>query len=153
MATLRDFQVALQQKIIEIQERDEFIEELEEEIVEKNQHIENLKLELAKYKSLVKALQTSHNSAAHQQQATQPARRSTSSGFQKKTFPSVRFKEMRNRSNTQATLVQSNPNLGTTTNNNNTNNNNGSPTSPSKIGILKSNEPFVSPSVPKKLPI
>lgn len=120
MATLREFQMALQEKLEEIRERDDFIEELEEEIFEKAASIEHLRLELAKYKSLVKALQSSHNSAAHHQN-NPLARRCSSSGFQKRHFPSVRFKELKTRTNSQGSLSLNNlkildsntPNVGT----------------------------------------
>lgn len=53
MATLREFQIALQDKLEEIVQRDEMIEELEREIAEKDKKIESLMLELGKYRSLV----------------------------------------------------------------------------------------------------
>lgn len=53
MATLREFQIALQDKLEEIVQRDELIEELEREIAEKDRKIESLTLELGKYRSLV----------------------------------------------------------------------------------------------------
>jgi predicted RNase H-like nuclease (RuvC/YqgF family) len=53
MATLREFQIALQDKLEEIVQRDEMIDELEQEIAEKDRKIESLMFELGKYRSLV----------------------------------------------------------------------------------------------------
>ena len=53
MATLRQFQIALQDKLEEIGRRDELIDELEQELYEKDAEIERLHTELGKYRSLV----------------------------------------------------------------------------------------------------
>uniref|UniRef100_A0A914XKX9 cGMP-dependent protein kinase n=1 Tax=Plectus sambesii TaxID=2011161 RepID=A0A914XKX9_9BILA len=53
MATLREFQIALQDKLEEIVQRDEIIDDLEREIAEKDRKIESLMLELGKYRTLV----------------------------------------------------------------------------------------------------
>lgn len=53
MTTLRDFQIALQLKIDELNQRDEIIDELETELADKDTEIEKLQLELGKYRSLL----------------------------------------------------------------------------------------------------
>ena len=54
MATLRDLQVALAEKIEELQQRDALIDELESELDEKDNLIQNLRNELEKYRSVLK---------------------------------------------------------------------------------------------------
>lgn len=53
MATLRDFQLALQEKLQELKQKDEIIEELEEELSEKEALVEKLQFELRKYRNLL----------------------------------------------------------------------------------------------------
>ncbi|KAL5019132.1 hypothetical protein ScPMuIL_004854 [Solemya velum] len=54
MGTLRDLQLALREKIEELQQRDELIDELEEELDEKDEMIQKLQNELDKYRSVLK---------------------------------------------------------------------------------------------------
>ena len=54
MASLRDLQLALAQKIEEVDQRDKLIDELEWELDEKDELIQSLKAELEKYKTIVK---------------------------------------------------------------------------------------------------
>lgn len=54
MATLRDLQIALAEKIEEVRQRDQLIDELEKELDEKDSLIQSLRNELEKYKSAVK---------------------------------------------------------------------------------------------------
>lgn len=54
MATLRDLQIALAEKIEEVRQRDALIDELERELDEKDNLIQSLRNELEKYKSAVK---------------------------------------------------------------------------------------------------
>lgn len=64
MATLREVQLALQEKIEHLKQRDELIDELEDELLSKDKTIEHLRRQVVKYKSLVKRLSTN----AQQQQ-------------------------------------------------------------------------------------
>ena len=54
MGTLRDLQLALQQKIEELRQRDALIDELELELDEKDALIQKLQTELDKYRSILK---------------------------------------------------------------------------------------------------
>ena len=54
MGTLRDLQLALQEKIQELRQRDELIDELEAELDEKDSLIRRLQTELDKYRSVLK---------------------------------------------------------------------------------------------------
>nr|KAG5713808.1 hypothetical protein BaRGS_024435 [Batillaria attramentaria] len=54
MGTLRDLQLALQEKIQELRQRDELIDELEAELDEKDALIRKLQTELDKYRSVLK---------------------------------------------------------------------------------------------------
>ena len=54
MGTLRDLQLALQEKIEELKQRDQLIDELEGELDEKDFLIEKLQTELDKYRSIMK---------------------------------------------------------------------------------------------------
>ncbi len=54
MATLRDLQFALQQKIEELRQRDELIDDLEIELDEKDALIQRLKNELDKYRAVIR---------------------------------------------------------------------------------------------------
>ncbi|XP_076460126.1 uncharacterized protein LOC143293103 [Babylonia areolata] len=54
MGTLRDLQLALQEKIQELRQRDELIDELEAELDEKDSVIRTLQRELDKYRSVLK---------------------------------------------------------------------------------------------------
>ena len=54
MGTLRDLQLALQEKIQELRQRDELIDELEAELDEKDTLIRRLQTELDKYRSVLK---------------------------------------------------------------------------------------------------
>lgn len=54
MATLRDLQIALAEKIEEVRQRDRLIDDLELELDEKDSLIQSLRNELEKYKSAVK---------------------------------------------------------------------------------------------------
>ena len=54
MATLRDLQFALQQKIEELRQRDELIDDLELELDEKDALIQKLKNELDKYRAVIR---------------------------------------------------------------------------------------------------
>lgn len=54
MGTLRDLQLALQEKIEELRQRDELIDELEMELDEKDTLIQKLQNELDKYRSVLK---------------------------------------------------------------------------------------------------
>ena len=54
MGTLRELQLALQEKIEELCQRDELIDELEQELDEKDVLIEKLKTQLDKYKCIIK---------------------------------------------------------------------------------------------------
>ena len=54
MATLRDLQFALQEKIEELRQRDELIDELELELDEKDLLIQRLQNELDKYRSVIR---------------------------------------------------------------------------------------------------
>ena len=54
MGTLRELQLALQEKIEELRQRDELIDELEQELDEKDALIEKLKTQLDKYKCIIK---------------------------------------------------------------------------------------------------
>ncbi len=54
MGTLRELQLALQEKIEEIRQRDELIDELEQELDEKDALIEKLRTQLDKYRSILK---------------------------------------------------------------------------------------------------
>lgn len=73
MATLRDFQLALQEKMEELRQRDELIDELEEELAEKETAIERLQIELGKYRSLI--MSTPAFQAMQQQQRMQSSPR------------------------------------------------------------------------------
>ncbi|CAG5133067.1 unnamed protein product [Candidula unifasciata] len=53
MGTLRDLQLALQEKIEELRQRDELIDELEGELDEKDSLIQRLQRELDKYRSVL----------------------------------------------------------------------------------------------------
>ncbi|XP_059169041.1 uncharacterized protein LOC131950835 [Physella acuta] len=53
MGTLRDLQLALQEKIEELRQRDELIDELEGELDEKDTLIQRLQRELDKYRSVL----------------------------------------------------------------------------------------------------
>ncbi|XP_061191308.1 uncharacterized protein LOC133199515 [Saccostrea echinata] len=53
MGTLRDLQLALRNKIEELNQRDKLIDELEAELDEKDQLIEKLKMELEKCKAVL----------------------------------------------------------------------------------------------------
>lgn len=75
MATLRDFQMALQEKLEELRQRDELIDELEEELAEKETAIEKLQHELGKYRALIMSTpafqamqQQQHQNHNHNQQ-------------------------------------------------------------------------------------
>lgn len=54
MGTLRDLQLALKEKIEELRQRDQLIDELEVELDEKDALIEKLQTELDKYRSVLK---------------------------------------------------------------------------------------------------
>ncbi|XP_033644375.1 uncharacterized protein LOC117304007 [Asterias rubens] len=54
MATLRDLQYALQEKIEELRQRDDLIDELELELDEKDALIQRLQNELDKYRSVLR---------------------------------------------------------------------------------------------------
>lgn len=54
MASLRDLQYALQEKIEELRQRDELIDELELELDEKDTLIQRLQNELDKYRSVIR---------------------------------------------------------------------------------------------------
>ena len=54
MGTLRDLQLALQEKIEELRQRDELIDELESELDEKDALIQQLQNELDKYRSVLR---------------------------------------------------------------------------------------------------
>lgn len=54
MGTLRDLQLALQEKIEELKQRDQLIDELESELDEKDNMIDKLQTELDKYRSILK---------------------------------------------------------------------------------------------------
>lgn len=54
MATLRDLQRALREKIEELRQRDELIDELENELDEKDTLIKKIQNELDKYRSILK---------------------------------------------------------------------------------------------------
>ena len=53
MCTLRELQLALRDKIEELEQRDQLIDELEQELGDKDILIRRLRLELDKYKSIV----------------------------------------------------------------------------------------------------
>lgn len=53
MATLREFQLALQEKLEEIRQRDELICELEDELAEKELAVDRLKAEVRKLRALM----------------------------------------------------------------------------------------------------
>ncbi|KAH9487994.1 hypothetical protein Btru_066768 [Bulinus truncatus] len=53
MGTLRDLQLALQEKIEELRQRDDLIDELESELDEKESLIQRLQRELDKYRSVL----------------------------------------------------------------------------------------------------
>lgn len=53
MATLREFQIALQEKLEQLRQRDEIIFELESELAEKDSTIERLQIELGRYRCLL----------------------------------------------------------------------------------------------------
>ena len=54
MGTLRELQLALQEKIEDLRQRDELIDELEQELDGKDALIERLKTQLDKYKCIIK---------------------------------------------------------------------------------------------------
>ena len=54
MCTLREMQLTLREKLEELRQRDELIDELERELDEKDLLIEKLKTQLDKYKSILK---------------------------------------------------------------------------------------------------
>lgn len=54
MGTLRELQLALAEKIEELRQRDELIDELEADLDEKDNLIQTLKNELDKYRSILK---------------------------------------------------------------------------------------------------
>lgn len=54
MGTLRDLQLCLKEKIEELRQRDQLIDELESELDEKDALIKKLQIELDKYKSVLK---------------------------------------------------------------------------------------------------
>lgn len=54
MASLRDLQYALQEKLEELRQRDELIDELELELDEKDTLIQRLQNELDKYRSVIR---------------------------------------------------------------------------------------------------
>ncbi len=61
MGTLRDLQLALQEKIEELRQRDELIDELETELDEKDSLIQKLQSQLDKYKSVIKPATHRHD--------------------------------------------------------------------------------------------
>lgn len=54
MGTLRDLQLKLRDKIDELRQRDELIDELEAELDQKDEIIQKLQMELDKYRSILK---------------------------------------------------------------------------------------------------
>ena len=54
MGTLRDMQLSLQEKMEELRQRDELIDELESELDDKDELIKKLQNELDKYRSVLK---------------------------------------------------------------------------------------------------
>ncbi|CAG5121660.1 unnamed protein product [Candidula unifasciata] len=70
MGTLRDLQLALQEKIEELRQRDELIDELEMELDEKDAVIQRLQTELDKYRSVMPS--TAVNSPGLQRQVQYP---------------------------------------------------------------------------------
>ena len=54
MGTLRDLQLALQEKMEELRQRDQLIDELESELDQKDSLIQKLQRELDKYRSVLK---------------------------------------------------------------------------------------------------
>lgn len=58
MGTLRDLQLSLSEKIQELRQRDELIDELESELDEKDDLIKRLQNELDKYRSILKPAST-----------------------------------------------------------------------------------------------
>ncbi|XP_076456130.1 uncharacterized protein LOC143290509, partial [Babylonia areolata] len=70
MGTLRDLQLALQEKIQELRQRDELIDELEAELDEKDALIRRLQQELDKYRSVLKP-PTAHKPPAGQGEVPQ----------------------------------------------------------------------------------
>ena len=60
MGTLRDLQLALQQKIEELRQRDELLDELESELDEKDGLIQRLRNELDKCRSVLKPATGQH---------------------------------------------------------------------------------------------
>ncbi|KAL3877724.1 hypothetical protein ACJMK2_035389 [Sinanodonta woodiana] len=54
MGTLRDLQLALREKVEELRQRDDLIDELETELDEKDALIQTLQNELDKYRSILK---------------------------------------------------------------------------------------------------
>ena len=65
MGTLRELQLALAEKIEELRQRDELIDELESDLDEKDNLIQTLKNELDKYRSILKPqIQNLQNSVA-----------------------------------------------------------------------------------------
>ena len=60
MGTLRDLQVALREKIEELKQRDDLIDELEAELDEKDALIQRLQTELDKYRSVLRPPTVEH---------------------------------------------------------------------------------------------
>jgi cGMP-dependent protein kinase len=58
MGTLRDLQLSLSEKIQELRQRDELIDELESELDDKDDLIKKLQNELDKYRSILKPAST-----------------------------------------------------------------------------------------------
>ncbi|CAH1794820.1 unnamed protein product, partial [Owenia fusiformis] len=59
--TLKELQLALREKIEEVQQRDNLIDELEAELDEKDEIIERLQNELDKYRSVLKPVTAQQN--------------------------------------------------------------------------------------------
>ena len=75
MGTLRELQLALAEKIEELRQRDELIDELESDLDEKDNLIQTLKNELDKYRSILKPqIQNLQNSVVNHKVALRAKR-------------------------------------------------------------------------------
>ncbi|XP_077999493.1 cGMP-dependent protein kinase 1-like isoform X1 [Glandiceps talaboti] len=85
MGTLRDLQYALQEKIEELRQRDELIDELELELDEKDELIQRLQNELDKYRSVIRpATQALRNQQAMELGLQVPQQQTGGGGHQNK---------------------------------------------------------------------
>lgn len=95
MATLRDLQIALAEKIEEVRQRDRLIDDLELELDEKDSLIQSLRNELEKYKSAVKVSITAAVRANDQDNNTLGRRKRTAISAESSKNRTVDYKSLK----------------------------------------------------------